>query len=76
MQQPGALAAVLELYEEPLLREAHGLLARQRVETTFSVDAVMTQYLKMYSTVASRESHIPLHRIDRPGEQRAALIVR
>jgi glycosyltransferase involved in cell wall biosynthesis len=75
MQQPGALAAALELYQDPLLREAHGLLARQRVETTFSVDAVISQYLKMYAAVASRESQTPVHRIDRPGEECAALLL-
>lgn len=73
MRQPGALAAALELYEDPLLRSAHGLLARRRVETTFSVDAVMAQYLKMYAEVAGRRPRSPQHRVDRPDGQRAAL---
>lgn len=74
MQQPGALAAALELYEEPLLREAQGLLARQRVESTFSVDAVVAQYLRMYTEVAGSESLPPMHRVDRPGAPCAKLL--
>jgi len=55
MEAPGALAAALELYQEPVLREAHGHLARRRVEELFSVDTVMSQFVTMYSAVLGRE---------------------
>lgn len=59
MESPGALAGALELYQEPALREAHGHLARRRVEELFSVDAVMSQFLAMYRTVLGRERTEP-----------------
>ncbi|MBL8850101.1 MAG: glycosyltransferase family 4 protein [Planctomycetaceae bacterium] len=59
MESPGALAAALELYQEPALREAHGHLARRRVEELFSVDAVMSQFLSMYRTVLGWERTEP-----------------
>lgn len=57
MESTGALAAALEDYEdEPALREAHGLLARRRVEQLFSIDAVITQFLAMYRSVLGIET--------------------
>jgi 1,2-diacylglycerol 3-alpha-glucosyltransferase len=54
MEAPGALASTLELYQEPALREAHGHLARRRVEELFCIDAVMSQFLAMYAAVLGR----------------------
>jgi 1,2-diacylglycerol 3-alpha-glucosyltransferase len=59
MEHPGALASALEQYQEPALREAHGHLARRRVEELFSIDAVMSQFLAMYSAVLGRKQPEP-----------------
>lgn len=75
MQSPGALAAELELYEDGVLREVHGLLARHRVEATFSVDAVISQYVGMYEQVAGKPAAPRQRRIDRPGEKSAAVSI-
>lgn len=64
METPGALASALELYQEPVLREAHGHLARRRIEELFSVDAVMSQFVSMYRAVLGRE------RVDADGTKR------
>lgn len=74
MQAPGALAEELELYEDHVLRDVHGLLARRRVETTFSVDAVITQYVRMYEQVTGRSAGQRQRRLDRPGEESAVLV--
>ena len=75
MQSPGALADELELYEDGVLREVHGLLARHRVESTFSVEAVISQYVGMYELVAGKPAAPRQRRIDRPGEKSATVSI-
>lgn len=75
MEAPGALASALELYQEPALREAHGHLARRRVDELFSVDAVMSQFLAMYAAVLGRplsDPAGPKRRFDPPAASAAA----
>ena len=70
MKSPDALADALAIYEEdPALREAHGVLARRRVEELFSIDAVTSQFVAMYRSVLGIEEPRPdgtVRRFDPP----------
>lgn len=60
MEQPGALAEALRgLHASPEKRAELGTRARHRIEQSFSVDAVIDQYLAMYDSVLASPAKPP-----------------
>lgn len=52
---PAALAAALQMYlDHPALVVAHGQAGRKKVESTFSIDKMVKEYLAVYDAVCHR----------------------
>jgi glycosyltransferase involved in cell wall biosynthesis len=67
-RQPQELAdAILKLALDPELREKMGLAGRKRVETEFSLDRCITQYVQLYDGLLSMPNQSVEEMITRPG---------
>jgi len=65
---PAAMAhAIGEYVDAPLLRRRHGAAARRKVETSFSIDAMIQSYMAVYdATLERRGGSLARRTTDRP----------
>jgi sugar transferase (PEP-CTERM/EpsH1 system associated) len=50
------MAAILNYYEHPELITSHGAAAREKIQTSFSMEAMTNGYLRVYDKVLCRQS--------------------